>query len=43
LWQLAFDASPSITGVNSVLLDGGTADLTVTQAQVVRAGTVAVD
>lgn len=42
LAQVAYDASPNITSVSSVLLNGGTADITATAKQVVRAGAVTV-
>ncbi len=43
LAALAYNASPSVLNVTSITLNGGTADLTVTQSQVVRAGTIAVN
>lgn len=42
LAQVAYDASPGVTNVTSVLLNSGTADVTTTTKQVVKAGTVAV-
>lgn len=40
--QLAYDASPGVTGVSAVLLNGGTADLVSTSQQLIRTGTVTV-
>lgn len=42
LYQLAFDASPGITNVTAITLNGATADLTCTNKQVIRAGTLSV-
>lgn len=43
LVNIAFNAEPgAVTNVSSVLLNGGTADLTVTAKQLVRTGTVVV-
>jgi uncharacterized phage protein gp47/JayE len=42
LAQVAYDASPNIANVTGVTLNGGTADLSVTTIQVVKAGTLAV-
>jgi uncharacterized phage protein gp47/JayE len=42
LAQLAYDASPNITNVTGVGLNGGTADLAVTAVEVIKAGTLAV-
>jgi len=41
IFQVALN-QPSVASVSAVMLNGGTADLTVTQAQVVRAGTMLV-
>lgn len=40
LAQIIYDTSPGITNVESILLNGGTADLTATAQQVCRAGTI---
>lgn len=37
LAQIAYDASPGVTNVTAVTLNGGTADLTATAAQVIKA------
>lgn len=42
LTQVAYDASPGVTNVTGVTLNGGTTDLAATSQQVVKAGTVAV-
>lgn len=42
LAQVAYDASPGVTNVTAVLLNGGTADVTATTQQVIKAGTVTV-
>jgi uncharacterized phage protein gp47/JayE len=42
LTQIAYDASPNISNVTGVTLNAGTADLTVTTIQVVKAGLLAV-
>lgn len=42
LAQIAYDASPGVTNVTSVLLNSGTADVTATSQQVVKSGTVTV-
>lgn len=42
LAQIAYDASPGVTNVTAVLLNGGTADVTATTQQVIKAGTVTV-
>lgn len=41
--QVAFDADPNITNISSVTLNGGTADLTATPGQVIRAGNIVVN
>jgi hypothetical protein len=43
LAQLAYNTSPFITNVTGILLNGATADLTVTKKQVIKAGTVGVN
>ncbi len=40
--QIAYDASPGIINVTGLLLNGGTADLTVTGQQIIKSGTVSV-
>lgn len=40
--QIAYDASPGITNIGSVLLNGGTADLTATAKQVIKSAGVTV-
>ena len=42
LAQVAYDASPNISNVTGVTLNGGAADLTVTTIEVVKFGTLAV-
>lgn len=42
LAQLAYDASPGVTNVTSVTLNAGTADLTATNHQIIKAGTITV-
>ena len=42
LTQIAYDASPGVTNVTAVLLNGGTADLAATALQVIKTGTVSV-
>ncbi|WP_045736811.1 baseplate J/gp47 family protein [Xanthomonas sp. MUS 060] len=42
LAQVAYDASPGVTNVSAVLLNGGTADIATTPKQVVKAATVSV-
>lgn len=42
LAQVAYDASPGVTNVTGVTLNGGTADLSATAKQVIKPGTVAV-
>lgn len=42
LAQIAYDASPGITNVTGVTLNSGTADLTATAKQVIKASSVAV-
>ncbi|AQW28634.1 baseplate J/gp47 family protein [Ralstonia syzygii subsp. celebesensis] len=42
LAQVAYDASPGVTNVSAVLLNGATADIATTNQQVVKAGTVSV-
>ena len=42
LAQVAYDASPGVTNVSAVLLNGGTADIATTPKQVVKAGTISV-
>ncbi len=41
LAQVAYEASPGVTNVGSVLLNSGTADLACTAKQVIKAGTIA--
>lgn len=43
LAQVAYDASPGVTNVSSVTLNGGTADLTATNQQVIKWSTVTVN
>jgi uncharacterized phage protein gp47/JayE len=43
LTQIAYDASPNISNVTGVTLNGGTADLTVSTIQVIKAGTLRVN
>jgi len=40
--QVVFDADSNITNISNVTLGGGTSDLTVTESQVVRAGSISV-
>lgn len=40
--QVAYDASPGITNVTGLLLNGGTADLTATQQQIIKSLTITV-
>ncbi|KAA0685993.1 baseplate protein [Neorhizobium sp. P12A] len=40
--QVAFDASPGVGALTSVLLNGGTSDVAITAVQVGKAGTVAI-
>ncbi|UQV43456.1 baseplate J/gp47 family protein [Janthinobacterium lividum] len=40
--QIAYDASPGVTNVTAVMLNGGTADLAATALQVIKTGTVSV-
>ncbi|WP_261496754.1 baseplate J/gp47 family protein [Burkholderia multivorans] len=40
LAQIAYDASPLVTNVTSVTLNGGTADLTPTPQQIIKSGTL---
>lgn len=42
LAQIAYDASPGVTNVTGVVLNGGTADITVNAKQTIKAGTVSV-
>lgn len=42
LTQIAYDASPGVTNVTAVMLNGGTADLDATALQVIKTGTVSV-
>jgi uncharacterized phage protein gp47/JayE len=42
LTQVAYDASPGVTNVTGVTLNGSTADLPATSQQVIKAGTVGV-
>lgn len=42
LAQVAYDASPGVTNVTAVTLNSGTADLSATALQVIKAGTVVV-
>jgi uncharacterized phage protein gp47/JayE len=42
LSQVAYDASPNISNVTGVTLNGGTADLTVTTLQVVKSGSLGI-
>lgn len=42
LAQVAYDASPGVTNVTAVTLNGGTADVAATSKQVIKAGTLAV-
>lgn len=42
LAQIAYDASPGVTNVTSVTLNSGTADVTATSQQVIKANTVTV-
>lgn len=42
LAQVAYDASPGVTNVTAVTLNGGTADVTATSKQVIKAGTLTV-
>jgi|SRR5450830_3061 len=42
LTQIAYDASPGVTNVTGVTLNGATADLVTTKLQIIKAGTVSV-
>jgi hypothetical protein len=42
LAQIAYDASPYVTNVTGVTLNGATADLAATKQQTIKAGTVVV-
>lgn len=42
LAQVAYDASAGVTNVTAVLLNGGTSDVTATNKQTIKAGTIAV-
>lgn len=42
LAQVAYDASPGVTNVTAVTLNGGTSDMTATSLQVLKYGTVSV-
>jgi uncharacterized phage protein gp47/JayE len=42
LIQIAYDASPSVIDVTSVLLNGGTSDITATNKQVIKASSVTI-
>jgi uncharacterized phage protein gp47/JayE len=43
LAQLAYDASPAVTNVTGLTLQGGAADLVATPATVIKLGTLAID
>jgi hypothetical protein len=43
LAQVAYDASPGVTNVTAVTLNGGTSDVVATNQQVVKASTVTVN
>lgn len=43
LAQVAYDASPGVTNVTGVTMNGGTSDIAATTQQVVKAGTVVVN
>ena len=43
LSQVIFDASPGVTNVSGLLLNGGTGDVTATKQQVIKTNTVTVD
>jgi len=43
LAQIIYDASPGVSSVSSLLLNGGTSDLVPTAVDVIKAGTVAID
>jgi hypothetical protein len=40
LYQVAYDASPTITGITNLLVNGGTADIAAPLPNVIKAGTV---
>lgn len=42
LTQIAYDASPGVSNVTAITLNGGTADITATAKQVIKSGTVSV-
>ena len=42
LAQVAYDASPGVTGVSAITLNGGTSDLTATQQQLIVSGTLSI-
>lgn len=42
LSQVAYDASPGVSNVTGVLLNGGTSDMTATAKQVIKAGTISI-
>ncbi|WP_042298948.1 baseplate J/gp47 family protein [Paraburkholderia kururiensis] len=42
LAQIAYDASPLVTNVTGVTLNGGTADLTATTQQIIKSGTLTI-
>jgi hypothetical protein len=42
LIQVAFDASPGVASLTSVILNGGATDVAITAVQVAKAGTVAI-
>ncbi|MBT2299284.1 baseplate J/gp47 family protein [Variovorax paradoxus] len=43
LLQVAYNASPGVTNITALLVNGGTADVTVTVKQVVKAATITVN
>lgn len=43
LYSVAYGASPDVTNVTNLLLNGGTSDLTATASQVIRYGTVTIN
>lgn len=43
LAQIAFGASPGVANVTAITLNGGTADLTPTNQQVIKAGTITIN
>jgi hypothetical protein len=42
LAQIAYDASPAVTNVTGLTLQGGTADLTAAPATVIKIGSLAI-